>query len=227
MSSSSPRRTGSLNGDPTTKSEEVEARAALVVGLGRSRTLGSKPIPPPPKRRPGSLTGVDPFAESPVSTRQSSFAESTTARNLNRSSKEFHPSSSLVLPTPSPTTSTLSATAAITTHSTRAAKEISTALSNSSKDLGNLLQQSGKSSEEWFRGARNGIRVAGVGGGHGRREEREKLVMSDREEEVDDDSDLEPQMTGESIVEDVREGKRREVERNIKRETEVGWSKLS
>lgn len=228
VSSSSPRRTGSLNGDPTTRSEEVEGRAALAVGLGRSRTLGSKPIPPPPKRRPGSLTGADPFAESISTTRRSPFAEPTTAsRNLNRSSKEFY-STSPVLPTPSPTTSSsLSAAATLTTHSTRAAKEISAALSNSSKDLGNLLQQSGKSSEEWFRGARNGIRVAGVGGGNGRREEREKLVMSDREDEPDDEDELEAQRTGESMVVDDREGRRVGVERSIKSESEIGWSKLS
>lgn len=187
-------------------------------GLGRSKTVGSKPIPPPPKRRTESLGGsMDPFAETVLSPRISPF--DSTARSAIRTSKEFHPSS----------LSPASATASLTSHSTRAAKELTTALSNSSKDIGNLLHQSSKSSEEWFRGARNGIRVAGVGGGKGRKEERAKLVDSEREREEEgedpDGDELEMQRTGESFGETVQ-GRRVQVEREIMKENQVGWSKL-
>ena len=51
--------------------------------------------------------------------------------------------------------------------------------------------------------------------------------MSDREDEPDDEDELEAQRTGESMVVDDREGRRVGVERSIKSESEIGWSKLS
>ena len=224
VSSSPIRRTGSLKSEGAIHSRGEEGDGRTGVALGRSKTVGSKPIPPPPKRRPESLS-ADPFAET------SPFTNAPSTRSPNPSSKEFYPSPPNTTP---PTSARTTLPASLTSHSSRAAKELTTALSNSGKDLGILLSQSGKSSEEWFRGARNGIRVAGVGGGEGgirRKEEREKLVpttsTSDREDEEEDE--LEMQMTGESRDDGSRsrEGKRVEVEREIQRENEVGWSKLS
>ena len=51
--------------------------------LSRSRTLGSKPIPPPPKRRPESLS-LDPFGDS-------SAQRPTHQRTLSLSSRKSSP----------------------------------------------------------------------------------------------------------------------------------------